>query len=187
MHDTIRTNGTPAVVSAGNATTLSSTMTSGRLRPMISRSCGSQYRAPSISACQVGAMNVSSCSMVGLRNSGAVSRMNSFQNAPGSWSAAAPEPAGAGSGGGERWTRSSSKPSAASLPSQDASAANTTRWPRRSRISPTPTQLFVGPYADSGMNRNVIGRSGTGTSRSAGLCLAGCEPTHRTDAGSALG
>ena len=36
--------------------------------------------APSMSACQVGAMNVSSCSLVVLRNSGAVSRMKSFQN-----------------------------------------------------------------------------------------------------------
>ena len=71
------------VSSAGKATTLSRTTTSGRVRSRISRSCGSQYRAPSTSACQVGRMNVSSCSTVGLRNSGAVSRMKSFQNAPG--------------------------------------------------------------------------------------------------------
>ena len=30
-------------------------------------------------------MNVASCSIVGLRNSGAVSRMKSFQNCPASW------------------------------------------------------------------------------------------------------
>jgi hypothetical protein len=33
-----------------------------------------------MSACQVGCMNVASWSIVGLRNSGAVSRMKSFQN-----------------------------------------------------------------------------------------------------------
>ena len=42
-----------------------------------------------MSACQVGGMNVSSCSTVGLRNSGAVSRMKSFQNCPASWLAVA--------------------------------------------------------------------------------------------------
>src|SRR3989304_5737402 len=47
-------------------------------------------------------MNVSSCSMVGLRNSGAVSVMKSVQNWPASCSSSA---------GGARSTRSSSKPS----------------------------------------------------------------------------
>ena len=84
LHDTMRTKGLPCVFSAGNATTLSSTMTSGRTRSRISRSCGSQYIAPSISACHVGCMKVASCSIVGLRNSGAVSRMKSFQNWPAS-------------------------------------------------------------------------------------------------------
>ncbi len=37
-----------------------------------------------MSACHVGAMKVSSCWTVGLRNSGAVSRMKSFQNWPAS-------------------------------------------------------------------------------------------------------
>jgi hypothetical protein len=35
LQDTIRTNGTPAVIRAGKQTTLSSTMTSGRVRSMI--------------------------------------------------------------------------------------------------------------------------------------------------------
>ena len=51
---------------------------------MISRSCGSQYLAPSISSSHTGRTQVSSCSIVGLRNSGAVSRMKSFQNWPAS-------------------------------------------------------------------------------------------------------
>ena len=50
LHDTIRTNGAPEVTSAGKSTTLSSTMTSGRCLATISRSRGSQYFAPSMSA-----------------------------------------------------------------------------------------------------------------------------------------
>ena len=43
LHDTMRTNGAPGGDAApGSATTLSSTMTSGCTRAMISRSCGSQ-------------------------------------------------------------------------------------------------------------------------------------------------
>ena len=55
-------------------------MTSGFTRAMMSRSCGSQYIEPSMRACQVGLTKLSSCSTVGLRNSGEVSRMKSFQN-----------------------------------------------------------------------------------------------------------
>ena len=44
----MRTNGTPAVVSAGKQLTLSSMITSGRCRSMICFNCGSQYIAPSI-------------------------------------------------------------------------------------------------------------------------------------------
>lgn len=47
-------NGTPAVINAGKQITLSSTTTSGLMRAMISFSCGSQYFAPSMSACRVG-------------------------------------------------------------------------------------------------------------------------------------
>ena len=75
LQETIRTNGLPAVISAGNVTTLSSTITSGLTRLMMSRNCGSQYIAPSMSACHVGLIKVSSCSIVGFRNSGDVSRM----------------------------------------------------------------------------------------------------------------
>ncbi len=81
-------------------------------------------------------MKPSSCSIVGLRKTGAVSRMKSFQNWPGSSS----EPAG----GVSRISRSSN-PFSASVPSNDSSAMNTTRWPRRRRTSPIPTQLLVGP------------------------------------------
>ena len=82
----MRTNGLPAVSSAGKVMTLSSTMTSGRTRSMIAFSWGSQYLAPSISASQIGLVTVSSCSRVDLRYSGAVSRMKSFQNCPASCS-----------------------------------------------------------------------------------------------------
>ncbi len=136
LQETMRTNGLPAVSSAGKVMTLSSTITSGFTRSMIALSCGSQYFAPSMSASQIGLVTVSSCARVDLRYSGAVSRMKSFQNWPASCSSSA---------GGARSTRSSSKPSAVSLPFHDASAANTTRWPRRRRMSPMPTQLFVGP------------------------------------------
>ena len=98
-------------------------------------------------------MKVASWSTVGLRNSGAVSRMKSFQNWPGSWGS----PAGSGSGGADRSTRSSTNPRGSRRPRHEASAANTTEWPRLRRTSPMPMQLFVGPYADSGMNRMVSG------------------------------
>ena len=55
---------------AGNETTLSSTMTSGRSSSKISRSRSSTYFEPSTSACHVGWMKPSSCSIVGLRNTG---------------------------------------------------------------------------------------------------------------------
>ena len=72
----------------------------------------------------------------GLRNTGAVSRMKSFQNCPGT---------SGSSGGGASRIRRSSKPWAASVPAKDSSMMNTTRWPRRRRTSPIPTQLLVGP------------------------------------------
>ena len=97
----ILTHGAPWVSSAGKLLTLSSTMTSGSARSRIAWSCSWQYTAPSISEDQTGSMNVPSCSIVGLRNSGAVSATKSIQNWPASWSPSA---------GGERSTRSSSKP-----------------------------------------------------------------------------
>jgi hypothetical protein len=77
---TMRTYGTPAVVSAGKQLTLSSMITSGRCRSMIVRNCGSQYIAPSISACHVGCTKPASCSNVEVRNTGLVSRTKSVQN-----------------------------------------------------------------------------------------------------------
>ncbi len=103
---------------------------------MISRSRSSTYLAPSTSASNVGAMNSPSCSIVGLRNTGAVSRMKSFQNCPGSSST---------SGGGPSRISRSSNPWASSAPANDCSTMNTTRCPRRRSTSPIPTQLFVGP------------------------------------------
>ena len=74
--------------------------------------------------------------MVGLRKTGAVSRMKSIQNWPGTSGLA---------GGGPRRISRSSKPFASSLPAKLSSTMNTTRWPRRRRTLPMPTQLFVGP------------------------------------------
>src|ERR1700727_2175468 len=91
-------------------------------------------------------MNPASCSWVLERNTGAVSRMKSFQNCPG---------ASGSPGASESRMRRSSNPLAASVPANDSSATNTTRWPRRRRTSPMPTQLLVGPKAPSGKNTIV--------------------------------
>ncbi len=81
-------------------------------------------------------MKPSSCSIVGVRNTGAVSRTKSFQNWPGT--------SGSSGAGVSRISRSS-KPCASSVPANDSSMMNTTRCPRRRSTSPMPTQLFVGP------------------------------------------
>ena len=81
-------------------------------------------------------MNSASWSIVGWRKTGAVSRMKSFQNWPGTSST---------SGGGVSRISRSSKPCFSSVPSNDSSMMKTTRWPRRRRTSPIPTQLLVGP------------------------------------------
>ena len=151
LQDTIRTHGRPQAGSAAKLTTLSSTITSGWTSSMISCSRSSTYFAPSTSAWKVGAMNSPSCSIVGLRNTGAVSRMKSFQNWPGSSSV---------SGGGPRRIRRSSKPCASSAPANDCSTMNTTRCPRRRSTSPMPTQLLVGPYALSGKKAIVLNGAG---------------------------
>ena len=85
------------------------------------RSRSSTYCAPSQSARNVGSMNSASCSIVGLRKTGAVSRMKSFQNWPGSSSA---------SGGGPSRISRSSNPCASRLPANDSSMTKTTRCPR---------------------------------------------------------
>src|SRR3954451_24889609 len=100
-----------------------------------------------MSAWKVGAMNAPSCSTVGLRNTGAVSRMKSFQNWPGT--------SGSSGGGASRMVRSS-KPFSSRLPANDCSTMNTTRWPRPRSTSPMPTQLLVGPKAPSGKNATVL-------------------------------
>ena len=81
-------------------------------------------------------MKPSSCSIVGRRKTGDVSRMKSFQNCPGSSST---------SGGGVSRISHSSKPFGSSVPANDCSAMNATRCPRRRRTSAIPTQLLVGP------------------------------------------
>jgi hypothetical protein len=63
---------------------LSSTIASGSSSPKISRRRSSTCFEPSINACQVGWMKPASCSIVGVRKTGPVSRMKSFQNWPGS-------------------------------------------------------------------------------------------------------
>ena len=132
----MRTHGRPLAVMAGKPTTLSSTMRSGPSSSKISASRGVTYFEPSIRAWKVGAMNSPSCSMVGLRKTGAVSRMKSIQNWPGTSGSA---------GAGPRRMSRSSKPLASSVPANDSSTTKTTRWPRSRRTLPMPTQLFVGP------------------------------------------
>ena len=94
-------------------------------------------------------MNPASCSTVGVRNTGAVSRMKSFQNCPGASST---------SGAGPRRISRSSNPRASRVPANDSSMMNTTRWPRSRSTSPIPTQLFVGPNAPSGKKTTVATR-----------------------------
>ena len=118
LHDTMRTHGRPADITAGKLTTLSSTMASGASSAMISSRRGFTNLAPSMRAWKVGAMNSPSCSIVGLRKTGAVSRMKSIQNWPGTSGSA---------GGGPRRIRRSSKPFASRLPANDSSTMNTTR------------------------------------------------------------
>ena len=85
---------------------------------MISVSRASTNIAPSTRARQVGAMNSPSCSIVGFRKTGAVSRMKSIQNCPGTSST---------SGLGPSRIRRSSKPLASSVPANDSSTMKTTR------------------------------------------------------------
>ena len=92
-------------------------------------------------------MNSESCSKVLRRNTGAVSRMKSFQNWPGSSGC---------SGAGASLIRRSSKPFSSSVPANDSSTMNTTRCPSRRSTSPIPTQLFVGPNAPSGKKTIVL-------------------------------
>src|SRR4051794_27897454 len=92
-------------------------------------------------------MNSSSCSKVDFRKTGAVSRMKSFQNWPGSSGT---------SGAGARRISRSSKPFSSRVPAKDSSTTKTTRCPRCRRTSPMPTQLLVGPKAPSGKKTTVF-------------------------------
>ena len=143
----MRAHGRPLAGIAANATTLSSTIASGARSSKIEASRSFTYIEPSINACHVGSRNDESCSIVGLRNSGAVSRMKSFQNWPGT---------SGSSGGGARRIVASSNPLASNVPANDSSTTNTTRCPRSFRTLPMPTQLFVGPNAPSGKNTIVF-------------------------------
>ncbi len=91
---------------------------SGSSSSKISRRRGSTYFAPSMSACHVGPMKPVSCSIVGFRKTGAVSRMKSIQNWPGTSGSV---------GGGPSRMRRSSKPFASRAPANDSSTMNTTR------------------------------------------------------------
>ncbi len=95
----------------------------------------------------MGLVTVSICSIVGLRNSGAVTRMNSAHG-----SAAA----SVSSSGAAMRIRRSSNPFASSTPSNDSSATNTMRWPRSSRTSAMATQLFVGPHAPGSGKKAIV-------------------------------
>ena len=106
----------------------------------------------------MGATNSPSCSIVGLRKTGAVSRMKSIQNCPGASSC---------SGGGPRRISRSSKPRASSVPANDSSTMKTTRCPRSRSTAPMPAQLLVGPCAPSGKKTIVaIGVRRRGARRS---------------------
>ncbi len=92
-------------------------------------------------------MNSPSWSKVDLRKTGAVSRMKSFQNWPGSSGT---------SGGGASRMRRSSNPFSSRVPAKDSSITKMTRCPARRSTSPMPTQLFVGPKAPSGKKTTVF-------------------------------
>jgi hypothetical protein len=105
------------------------------------------YRSPATSASQIGLVTVSICSIVGLRNSGAVTRMNSPQ---GSASGSA-----FSSGGVIRISRSSN-PLASSTPVNDSSITNTIRWPRSFKTLAIATQLLVGPQAPGSGKKAIV-------------------------------
>ena len=92
-------------------------------------------------------MNSVSWSKVDFLKTGAVSRMKSFQNCPGSSGT---------SGGGARRISRSSNPFSSRVPANDSSITKTTRCPRRCSTSPMPMQLLVGPNAPSGKKTIVL-------------------------------
>ena len=151
LQDMIRTHGRPAGRDGGKGADVVLTITSGcqlleDVDERARRRSGRRRPAPARSA----AMKLASWSSVPVRNTGAVSRMKSFQNWPG---------ASGSPGAAESRISRSSKPLASRLPAKDSSATKTTRWPRRRSTSPMPTQLFVGPNAPSG-KKTIVRRSG---------------------------
>ena len=85
--------------------------------------------------------------MVGLRNSGAVSRMKSFQNWPGTSST---------SGGGVEAHARSSKPLRLERPRERLLDDEHDPVAALAEHVPMPTQLFVGPKAPSGKKTMVL-------------------------------
>jgi predicted NBD/HSP70 family sugar kinase len=116
-----RIHGHPASETDGKLATQSCTIASGRRSDQISVSRSCEYSAPSTNSVQMGAVTVSSCSMVGRRNCGDVSRTNSAQPPP---TVSSP------SGGGAIRINRSSNPRVASSPSNDSSMTKTVRIPR---------------------------------------------------------
>ena len=148
LAETTRIHGQPASDTEGKLATQSCTIASGRNSAQISVSRSCEYSAPSTNSAQIGAVTVSSCSIVGRRNCGDVSRTNSAQPPP---TASAP------SGGGDIRISRSSNPRLASSPSNDSSMTKTVRMPRSSRWLPMATRLFVGPHAPGSGNNATVG------------------------------
>src|SRR5690348_14224388 len=119
LADTTRIHGQPATDTDGKLATQSCTIASGLSSAQISVSLSCEYSAPSTNSAQMGAVTVSNCSMVGLRNCGEVSRTNSAQPPP-----TISEPSG---GGGAIRISRSSKPRLLSSPSNDSSTTKTVR------------------------------------------------------------
>ena len=144
--ETNRTHGAPASSTAGYPVTLSVTTTSGRTSSQMSITRSCEYCSPATSASQMGFVTVSIWAIVGLRNSGAVTRMNSAHGSA--------EGSAFSSGGAIRIMRSSN-PLASRTPSNDSSTTKTIRCPRSSSTLAIATQLLVGPQAP-GSGKNAI-------------------------------
>src|SRR3990172_2917215 len=114
------------------------------------------YCSPATSASQIGLVTVSICSIVGLRNSGAVTGMNSAHGA--AWGSAF-------SSGGAMRIRRSSNPLDSSTPVKDSSITNTMRWPRTASTLAIATQLLVGPQAPGSGKKAMVRASVNGASR----------------------
>ena len=138
LHETMRTQGRPESWIAGKADDVVLDDHVGRdLVDDLAQPRRRRTARRRISACQVGSMNSASCSIVGLRKTGAVSRMKSFQNWPGLLLDLGRRRRGA--------SAAPRIPSPRACPANDSSTTKTTRCPRSRSTWPIPTQLFVGP------------------------------------------